>query len=541
MDSSSGAQATGQARGQDSDDEATRPEVVVAHNRLLAGVTCGVAVILTLAWLSRLIVGGSAWEWIAVLVLSMIAGIEFAVLRDARFPLLIADHKGIRLRHGAKWQGLPWSEIETVSLTPRSGLLADGSVKIVPADGSVEWSLPLSVTTKVNQPDLIQTFRALAAGRTEIVGPVQDSFAQQDSAEPTVPTPSSSALAAESEPPEPSALPGRPRLARPPRWVKRVDSVDQAAPEFGKASRGFDKAASEFVGVPRQRTDSLSVVELAQSADARVDLAAVDDDAEPPGSDQTTMGAAGINRLGIQLAAARIQSGLSIQQLSERTQIRPHVIAQMEAGDFSQCGGDFYARGHLRTLGRRLGLDQRSLIKQYDDDHAQAPIEVRQVFEVDLAEHKRRGLRLSLGGHRWGLLAVTLVAIGAVWTGLQIIEQKPREVLSPAPNVVDSVGLRSQQEELKPQASIATLTVKAVGGASDVVIRDKDGRIIWADRLNAGQSHRVFGHAPFNVAASHASRVQLSLLGKHIGKVGAQPRGGDRTVNLPVPQSSSPN
>ncbi|HMU36889.1 MAG TPA: DUF4115 domain-containing protein, partial [Marmoricola sp.] len=104
-----------------------------------------------------------------------------------------------------------------------------------------------------------------------------------------------------------------------------------------------------------------------------------------------------------------------------------------------------------------------------------------------------------------------------------------------------SVGLRSQQQELKPQASIATLTVKAIGGASDVVIRDKDGRIIWADRLPAGQSHRVFGHAPFNVAASHASRVQLSLLGKDVGRVGAQPRGGDRTINLPVPQSSSPN
>ena len=108
MDSSSGAQALGQIRGQDGDDESTRLEVVVAHNRLLAGITCLVAVILTLAWLSRLIVGGSAWDWIAVLILSMIAGIEFAVLRDARFPLLIADHKGIRLRHGANWQGLTW-------------------------------------------------------------------------------------------------------------------------------------------------------------------------------------------------------------------------------------------------------------------------------------------------------------------------------------------------------------------------------------------------------------------------------------------------
>ncbi|HMU36940.1 MAG TPA: hypothetical protein PKA04_08935, partial [Marmoricola sp.] len=296
MDSSSGAQALGQIRGQDGDDESTRLEVVVAHNRLLAGITCLVAVILTLAWLSRLIVGGSAWDWIAVLILSMIAGIEFAVLRDARFPLLIADHKGIRLRHGANWQGLPWSDIDTVSVTPRSGLLSDGLVKIVRADGSPDWSLPLSITTKVNQPELIKMLDILAAGRTEVEGPAQKSLAQesltpQDSLESAITPPPSRATSPEVSPQAPVALTGRPPLARSPRWVKRVDSVDESVPKFA--------------GVPKQRADSPSAAELAQKAEALVDLAAADDGAESPISDQPFAGAAVIDRLGIQLAAAR--------------------------------------------------------------------------------------------------------------------------------------------------------------------------------------------------------------------------------------------
>ena len=71
--------------------------------------------------------------------------------------------------------------------------------------------------------------------------------------------------------------------------------------------------------------------------------------------------------IGPELAAARTRLGLSVDQLADRTRIRPHVIESIEVDDFAPCGGDFYARGHLRTLaradrgrdGRRPGLVDR--------------------------------------------------------------------------------------------------------------------------------------------------------------------------------------
>ena len=67
--------------------------------------------------------------------------------------------------------------------------------------------------------------------------------------------------------------------------------------------------------------------------------------------------------IGPQLRAARERLRLSIDQLAERTRIRPHVIEALEIDDFVPCGGDFYARGHLRTLARVLGLDAAPLLE----------------------------------------------------------------------------------------------------------------------------------------------------------------------------------
>ena len=66
--------------------------------------------------------------------------------------------------------------------------------------------------------------------------------------------------------------------------------------------------------------------------------------------------------IGPELAAARTRLGLTVDQLAERTRIRPHVIESIEVDDFAPCGGDFYARGHLRTLARVLGIDVTPLL-----------------------------------------------------------------------------------------------------------------------------------------------------------------------------------
>ena len=86
--------------------------------------------------------------------------------------------------------------------------------------------------------------------------------------------------------------------------------------------------------------------------------------------------------IGDALAEARSQAGLTITQVSQRTCIRETIIRGIERGDFSACGGDFYARGHIRSIARTVGADDDELVREYDAVHG-APTAIRaaDVFE----------------------------------------------------------------------------------------------------------------------------------------------------------------
>ena len=73
--------------------------------------------------------------------------------------------------------------------------------------------------------------------------------------------------------------------------------------------------------------------------------------------------------IGETLADARRQAGLTITQVSQQTRIRESIIRDIEQGDFSACGGDFYARGHIRSIAGVVGTDPVPLISAYDAKH----------------------------------------------------------------------------------------------------------------------------------------------------------------------------
>jgi len=86
--------------------------------------------------------------------------------------------------------------------------------------------------------------------------------------------------------------------------------------------------------------------------------------------------------VGDALAQARSQAGLSVAQVSQQTCIRETIIRGIERGDFSACGGDFYARGHIRSIARVVGLDPEELVREYDAIHgAPHAITAADVFE----------------------------------------------------------------------------------------------------------------------------------------------------------------
>jgi transcriptional regulator with XRE-family HTH domain len=75
-------------------------------------------------------------------------------------------------------------------------------------------------------------------------------------------------------------------------------------------------------------------------------------------------------RIGPALAGARTKAGMSVEDVSERTRIRRTIISDIERDDYASCGGDFYARGHIRAIAKVVGTDPVPLIEQYDDDLA---------------------------------------------------------------------------------------------------------------------------------------------------------------------------
>ncbi|MGH6655200.1 MAG: helix-turn-helix domain-containing protein, partial [Actinocrinis sp.] len=69
--------------------------------------------------------------------------------------------------------------------------------------------------------------------------------------------------------------------------------------------------------------------------------------------------------IGEALRGARLDAGLTARQVGERTRITAEVLHRIEAGDFDQCGGDVYARGHIRAYAHAVGLDPEPLLARY--------------------------------------------------------------------------------------------------------------------------------------------------------------------------------
>ena len=112
--------------------------------------------------------------------------------------------------------------------------------------------------------------------------------------------------------------------------------------------------------------------------------------------------------IGDTLAEARRQAGLTLTQVSQQTRIRESIIRSIEQGDFSSCGGDFYARGHIRSIAAAVGVDPVPLIREYDEEHgAPGSMRAAQIFEPATPIKIREPRNLHLG---W-VLAVAVLAL----------------------------------------------------------------------------------------------------------------------------------
>ncbi|HET7352186.1 MAG TPA: helix-turn-helix domain-containing protein [Marmoricola sp.] len=531
-------------------EETDRPQVAVEHRARVAAAVGIAAAVVTVAWFSRALQTSSPLDWAVCVVVTAIGVLQLLVIRDSRAPLLLADEQGVRVRHGETWSGLRWQDIDHIEVRhPRRGLLGwlrDGKVVLHPVVAELpeelptesldlpapeSYVVPLSVTTRVTSVGLSGELSAdldeLAEGRAPVMvltRVVPAAPAAEEKAEPEDAAGAASEQGEDdTEDETEEAAEEETGEAAEPELPEQFDPV-----EPGRAPRPAARAEVTRETVRVQPT--APAVPAQKSTAEPVVVAAIEEsviEASPPA--RLTQVPREDPVIGPLVLAARTRARLSIDELSERTRIRPHVLESIEVDDFVPCGGDFYARGHLRTLARIFGLDAQQLLDLYDELYASAEIEARQVFEAELATGIGGGLRTTATGPRWTLLAASVLALALVWGAARIFSDTPQELVSPAPEVVDTAGLASGAEQAEePRSTLAPLLVAAKGGDPQVVVRDRDGRILWAGKLGDGKEQQVIGLAPFEVTASNGGAVKVTFLGKPRGTVGDTAEAGSK-------------
>lgn len=223
--------------------------------------------------------------------------------------------------------------------------------------------------------------------------------------------------------------------------------------------------------------------------------------------------------IGPEIQAARDRLRLTIDQVSDRTRIRPHVIEAIEVDDFGPCGGDFYARGHLRTIARVLGIDATPLVAAYDEHYAHAPVDPRRVFESELATGTGGAIRSTRGGRNWSVMIAAVMGAVLVWSVARLVMGGPAPV-GEEPVLNQSGGITQMTTKGTP----VKLRLTAAGGGATLNVRDADGKIVFEGNLAFGQSSELKVVPPIRISSSDGS-VTYSVGGgetKALGETGTE-------------------
>ncbi|QDH10979.1 hypothetical protein FE634_21835 [Nocardioides dongxiaopingii] len=498
--------------------------VEVRRDGPLSAVVGGVGAAVAVAYLVRAVGSGAPLDWALCLVTGLIGLLHLAAFVDSRAPLLVLDRHGVRVRRGREWQGVAWPEVERVEHRARQTLLRDGSLTVVTVTGA-RLGARLSLSTRLIGSDwheLGQALGDLSEGRTSVVdlaAPVESAAASTAPAagSPTEPEPvpdvavDDTAVRAPLDPDpdsdsvapvEPSAQPS----AQPPAPARRLARGRRT--EVVLAPREVaDPEATEVFVLPPAEPDAPSEVTT---------TIVIDEASTPPAVAPV---------VGPQLAAARGRLGLSVDQVAERTRIRPHVIESIEADDFAPCGGDFYARGHLRTLARILGVDVEPLLATYDETYADAPIDPRRVFEAELATGAGGPIRGTRGRLNWSILVAAVMAVVLLWSVARLVMDGP---IQPSDQPVLNGSPSGRAQLSGSSVTKVPVTFTAATGGARVTVRDGSGKVVFDEDVAFMQTARVTVAPPVRLESSDGG-LTVSVDGDDKGALGASGERAQRT------------
>jgi cytoskeletal protein RodZ len=236
--------------------------------------------------------------------------------------------------------------------------------------------------------------------------------------------------------------------------------------------------------------------------------------------------------LGSTIRDAREAARISLESLSDSTSIRMGLLTEMENNNFTHCGGDTYARGHLRTIANRIGLNPQILLDLYDDQHSTEKRAIQEfLVENNIMQVPREKKTIS-----WKVPAGISVTILFVIASVQIVTSNQASSPTSAPSVSASKSAAptpSPSQSAAPTESVAPapavtsksgpveLTLVASRGNSYIHIV-VDGSQAEKGSMFQGETKTFKGKSVISIYLSNPAGLDLTLNGKQLAPLGGQ-------------------
>ena len=229
--------------------------------------------------------------------------------------------------------------------------------------------------------------------------------------------------------------------------------------------------------------------------------------------------------LGSLITQARKSAGLSIDDLSESTNIRGALLREIESNNFVNCGGETYARGHLRNIATKLGVDPQEFLTAFEDEQMHVDRSMKDLLvENSVMKKPEEARKVS-----WKVLAtISVASLFVVGLG-QIIISNTASVDIPEPIASVSATPTESSEPTptsseQPTVSTGTgveLIITAARAKSWLFVSDAAGRTLFSGQIARGTSKTFSTDVALNVKVGNAGGVDLTVNGKNIESIGA--------------------
>ncbi len=218
-------------------------------------------------------------------------------------------------------------------------------------------------------------------------------------------------------------------------------------------------------------------------------------------------------RAGRKLSEARRQRGWSLEEVADRIRVRREFLEALEEMNIKLLPGKAYALAFLRSYARELGIDERAIVDQFQDESALTREDAHKQIRNPSSKPRR--------ARPW-MPAAGLVLVAAAFVGWRFVAVNGAEDVQREPAVAASGASNGGAVTPASTAAPAEHRVVEIRALTEAWLetRGPDGTVFLSRTLQPGDVYRPDPSPGWTLHARDGGAFQLFVNGADAGLLG---------------------